>query len=102
MYTFLRSDEFDKWLTGLRDHVAKARIALRIRSAEQGNLGDCKPVGDGIAEMRINVGPGYRLYFTQRDKVVYLLLCGGDKSTQKRDIQRAKTMLEEFGKEEES
>lgn len=99
MYTFLRSDEFDKWLTSLWDYVAKARIILRIRSAEQGNLGDCKPVGNGISEMRIKVGPGYRLYFARRDKVVYLLLCGGDKSTQKQDIQRAKTMLEKFGKE---
>ena len=102
MYTFLRSDDFDKWLTNLRDHVAKARILARIRSAEQGNLGDCKPVGDGISEMRIKVGPGYRLYFVRRNKVVYLLLCGGDKSTQKKDIQRAKTMLQAFGKEEES
>jgi putative addiction module killer protein len=99
MYTFLRSDEFDKWLTGLRDHVAKARILVRIRSAEQGNFGDCKPVGEGISEMRINTGPGYRLYFIRRDKLVYLLLCGGDKSTQKQDIQRAKTILKIFGKE---
>jgi putative addiction module killer protein len=99
MYTFLRSNEFDKWLSDLRDHVAKARILVRIRSAELGNLSDCKPVGDGISEMRINVGPGYRVYFARRGKVVYLLLCGGDKSTQKRDIQRAKTMLEKFEKE---
>jgi len=69
---------------------------------EQRNLGDCKPVGDGISEMRINVGPAYRLYFARRDKVVYLLLCGGDKSTQKQDIQRAKTMLKELGKESEN
>jgi putative addiction module killer protein len=99
MYTFLRSDEFDKWLTGLRDHIAKARVLVRIRAAEQGNFSDCKPVGDGISEMRINVGPGYRVYFAQRDKVFYLLLCGGDKSTQKRDIKRAKAMLKEIEKE---
>jgi len=72
---------------------------VRIRSAELGNLGDCKPVGDGISEMRINVGPGYRVYFARRGKVVYLLLCGGDKATHKQNIQRAKTMLEKFEKE---
>ena len=99
MYTFLRSDEFDTWLVGLRDHIAKARVLVRIRAAEQGNFGDCKPVGDGISEMRIKVGPGYRVYFAQRDKVFYLLLCGGDKSTQKRDIKRAKAMLKEIEKE---
>lgn len=99
MYTFLRSDEFDKWLTGLRDHIAKARVLVRIRAAEQGNFGDCKPVGDGISEMRIKVGPGYRVYFAPRDQVLYLLLCGGDKSTQKRDIKRAKAMLKEIEKE---
>jgi putative addiction module killer protein len=93
MYTFLRSNEFDTWLSNLSDHIAKARIAIRIRSAEQGNMGDCKTVGPGISEMRIDVGPGYRLYFTRKDKVVYLLLCGGDKSTQKRDIQQARRML---------
>jgi putative addiction module killer protein len=99
MYTFLRSDEFNIWLSALRDNVAKARIIARIRSAEQGNFGDCKPIGDGISEMRIDVGPGYRLYFSRRDKVVYLLFCGGDKSTQKQDIQRAKTMLLDLRKE---
>jgi putative addiction module killer protein len=99
MYTFLRSDEFDKWLRSLRDHVGKARILVRIRSAELGNLGDCKPVGYGISEMRINVGPGYRVYFVRRGKVVYLLLCGGDKTTQKQDIQRAKVMLEKIEKD---
>ena len=99
MYTFLRSDEFDKWLVDLRDHIAKARVLVRIRAAEQGNFGDCKPVGDGISEMRIKVGPGYRVYFARRDKVLYLLLCGGDKSTQKQDIKRAKAMLKEIEKE---
>lgn len=99
MFTFLRSDEFDKWLVDLRDHIAKARVLVRIRAAEQGNFGDCKPVGDGISEMRIKVGPGYRVYFARRDKVLYLLLCGGDKSTQKQDIKRAKAMLKEIEKE---
>ncbi len=99
MYTFLRSDEFDKWLVDLRDHIAKARVLVRIRAAEQGNFGDCKPVGDGISEMRIKDGPGYRVYFARRDKVLYLLLCGGDKSTQKHDIKRAKAMLKEIEEE---
>ena len=93
MYTILRSDVFARWLDALADERAKARIAVRIISAEKGNFGDCAPVGDGISEMRVHFGPGYRMYFTRRGKVVYLLLCGGDKATQKRDIKRAKAML---------
>lgn len=76
MYTVLRSDSFDKWLAGLKDAKGKARIVARIKSAELGNLGDVKPVGEGISEMRIHYGPGYRVYFTQRGKVVILLLVG--------------------------
>jgi putative addiction module killer protein len=93
MYTILRSDVFAAWLDGLADERAKARIAVRIISAEKGNFGDCAPVGNGISEMRVHFGPGYRVYFTRRGKAVYLLLCGGDKSTQKRDIKHAKAML---------
>lgn len=93
MYTILRSDAFAAWLDRLADEKAKARISVRIISAEKGNFGDCAPVGDGVSEMRVHFGPGYRLYFTRRGKVIYLLLCGGDKSTQKRDIKRAKAML---------
>lgn len=93
MYTILRTSVFAEWLEGLADERAKARIAVRILSAEKGNLGDCAPVGDGVSEMRVHFGPGYRVYFTRRGKVIYLLLCGGDKSTQKRDIKRAKAML---------
>ena len=92
MNTFLKSDEFDDWLSGLKDQVGKAIIAKRIRSAEAGRFGDCEPVGEGVSEMRIHYGPGYRAYFTRRGDVVYLLLLGGDKSTQKRDIKRAKDM----------
>lgn len=92
MYTVLRSDSFDKWLAGLKDAKGKARIVARIKSAELGNLGDVKPVGEGISEMRIHYGPGYRVYFTQRGKVVILLLVGGGKSSQKRDIERAKAL----------
>lgn len=95
--TFLRTPEFDEWLTNLRDKIAKARILARIRSAEAGNFGDCEPVGEGISEMRIHVGPGYRVYYCRRDKIVYLLLCGGDKSAQKKDIRDAKRILRELG-----
>lgn len=96
MPTFYRTSEFDKWLTGLRDNIAKARIIQRIRSAELGNFGDVAPVGGGISELRIHVGPGYRAYFTRRGDVVYLLLVGGDKSSQAKDIARAKQMARDL------
>ncbi|WP_374502429.1 type II toxin-antitoxin system RelE/ParE family toxin [Zoogloea sp.] len=72
MNTFLRTDEFDAWLAGLNDNVARARIVHRIRSAQHGNFGDCEPVGEGVSEMRIHVGPGYRAYYTRRGAVIYL------------------------------
>jgi len=97
--TFLRTGEFDDWLFGLKDKIGRARILHRIRSAEHGNFGDCEPVGDGVSEMRIHVGPGYRAYFTRRAEVVYLLLLGGDKSSQKRDIKRAIEMARALNKE---
>lgn len=93
MNQFLRTPEFDAWLRALRDPIGKARIVARIRSAEQGNFGDCEPVGEGISEMRIHAGPGYRVYYCRRGEVVYLLLCGGDKTTQPRDIRQAKALL---------
>ena len=93
MSTFLRTVEFDAWLKALRDPIAKARVITRIRSAEAGNLGDCSPVGDGISEMRIHVGPGYRLYYCRRGEITYLLLCAGDKSSQQKDIRIAKALL---------
>lgn len=99
MNTFERSDEFDSWLAALKDKLGRARIAHRVRSAEHGNFGDCEPVGEGVSEMRIHFGPGYRVYFTRRGKVVYLLLLGGDKSSQKRDIKRAIDMARELDKE---
>src|SRR5260370_5909574 len=100
MLTILRSDEFDDWLSGLEDVRGKARIAARILSAEQGNFGDSEPVGEGVSEMRIHFGPGYRVYYTRRGEVVYLLLLGGDKSSQKRDISRAKQMARKLGRSE--
>lgn len=100
MNTFQKSDEFDAWLVGLKDHVGKPRLLhLRLDRAAKGNLGDCEPVGEGVLEMRIHHGPGYRLYFTRRGTVVYLLLLGGDKSTQKRDIKRAIKMAGSLPKE---
>ena len=99
MNTFLRSEEFDAWLAGLKDRVGRARIVHRIRSAEQGNFGDCEPVGAGVSEMRIHIGPGYRVYFTRREEVVYLLLLGGNKSSQKRDIKLAISMAQKLDKE---
>lgn len=92
MNTLLKSDEFNGWLVALKDQVGKALIALRLERAANGSLGDCEPVGGGVFEMRIHYGPGYRVYFTRRGAVVYLLLMGGDKSTQKRDIKRAMKM----------
>jgi putative addiction module killer protein len=107
---FLRTPEFDAWLKALRDPVAKGRVIARIRSAEAGNFGDFRPAGEGVSEMRIHVGPGYRLYYCRMGEAVYLLLCGGDyycrmgeavylllcggdKSSQRRDIGQAIAIL---------
>ena len=95
MNTFHQTDVFSDWLKNLRDIKARARIVVRIRSAEHGNLGDCAPIGEGISEMRLHFGPGYRLYFWQQGHNVYWLLAGGDKSSQKRDIESAKTLRHE-------
>ena len=99
MNTFLRTEEFDAWLSALKDKIGRARIAHRIRSAEHGNFGDCESVGEGVSEMRVHVGPGYRVYYTRRVEVVYLLLLGGDKSSQKRNIKRAIEMARTLDKE---
>ena len=89
MSTFERSEVFDQWMTDLRDMKARARILQRIASAMYGNFGDCEFIAEGVLEMRIHCGPGYRLYFTRRERHVYLLLVGGDKGSQKRDIRQA-------------
>jgi len=86
------SDVFKDWLHDLRDVQAKARILTRIRSASYGNLGDVEAIGEGISELRIHCGPGYRIYFTRRGKALILLLVGGDKSSQKKDIKLAREM----------
>jgi putative addiction module killer protein len=87
---------FTAWLAGLRDRHASARIVVRVRRLELGNPGDVKPVGEGVSEMRIAYGPGYRLYFTRIGTAVVILLCGGDKSTQERDIVRARQLAKEI------
>ena len=91
MYHLRQTDAFAKWLVGLRDAKAKARILARLESARLGNLGDTRTLGGGVREMRVHDGAGYRVYFAQRRGTV-LLLCGGDKSSQPRDIERAKLM----------
>ena len=98
MYSVLKTDEFDRWLARLRDQKAKARIAARIRSAEYGNLGDVSPVGAGVSEMRIHYGPGYRVYFTMRGRELIVLLIGGDKSSQTKDIAKARLIASELKK----
>jgi putative addiction module killer protein len=83
----------------LQDKLGRARIIQRIRSAEHGNFGDCEPVGEGVSEMRVHIGPGYRVYFSRRAEAIYLLLVGGDKSSQKRDIKRAIEVARALDKE---
>lgn len=83
---------FDRWFERLRDRRAAARIQARIDRAESGNLGDCKPVGEGVSEMRIDYGPGYRVYFLQRGTELVILLVGGGESTQAKDIALAKEL----------
>jgi len=92
MNTILRTETFDKWLRKLKDARGKARIIDRIRSAERGNFSDCHAVGQGIWEMRIHFGPGYRVYYSRIGPVVFILLCGGTKRNQKRDIAKAHEM----------
>lgn len=84
-----KTEIFAKWLDNLRDIQAKARVLVRIERLASGNAGDVKPVGEGVAEMRINYGPGYRVYFIQRGSELIVLLAGGDKSSQSRDIKAA-------------
>ena len=87
-----QTPEYAAWFSTLRDRVAKTRIDIRIRRLSLGNPGDAKPIGDGVSELRIDHGPGYRVYFVQRGSVLVVLLAGGDKSTQAQDIRKAKTL----------
>ena len=91
MYWIEKTVEFDKWLRKLKDLRAKAKILYRIQKLESEEyFGDCKPVGDGISEMRINYAKGYRVYFKEKESKIVILLIGGDKSSQQKDIEKAK------------
>lgn len=92
MYRVEQTVDFENWLDGLRDRMAQKRIVMRIKRIETGLLGDWKPVGDGVSELRVDYGPGYRLYYTVREQVVVILLCGSGKSDQKRAIEKAREL----------
>ena len=94
--TIQQTEEFVDWLDGLKDQRAQLRIAARLRLAEAGNLGDWKSIEGALSEMRVNVGAGYRLYFTRMANVLIVMLAGGDKSSQTRDVTRAKRILKEL------
>lgn len=91
-----QTTRFATWLAGLRDERARARILKRLDRARAGNLGDVAPVGGGVSEMRIFYGPGYRLYFVRRGELIIVLLCGGDKSSQRADIDEAMALAQEI------
>ena len=96
MFEVRQTTRFAAWLLGLRDERAMARILKRLDRAREGNLGDVAPVGEGVSEMRIFYGPGYRVYFVQRGSELIVLLCGGDKSSQRADIDEAKALAKEL------
>jgi putative addiction module killer protein len=95
-FQLTETEEFHRWLGSLADRRAMARIADRLRRASNGNFGDVKPAGSGVSEMRIDYGPGYRVYFFRRAKELVILLCGGDKKTQDADIAKAKRLKDEI------
>jgi len=99
MIEFKQTETFRKWRVRLRDQRIRALIASRLDRLAYGNAGDVKPVGQGISELRIDYGPGYRIYFQKRGKTIIILLCGGDKSTQAKDIQTAKRLAAEWSEE---
>jgi putative addiction module killer protein len=96
MIAVFKTTRFEHWLLSLRDRRAVPRIAARIDRLASGNPGDVKPVGGGVSEMRIDYGPGYRVYFMRRGEVVVVLLCGGDKATQNRDIEQARALAADW------
>lgn len=89
------TEDFDRWIDRLRDRQARARILERVRRLAIGNPGDVAPVGDGVSELRIHYGPGYRVYFVQRGSALIVVVAGGDKDSQQADIRRAKTLAKE-------
>lgn len=100
MITLIRSETFDRRLQRLRDKTALVRILARLRNVGEGNFGDARPVGEGVSEMRVHVGPGYRLYYTVRGGTIVFLLVGGNKSTQQIDIRRAQQMARDIVNQE--
>ena len=100
MISLRRTDEFARWLRGLRDLRAKAIVQARVERLISGNPGDIRPVGAGVSELRINFGPGYRVYFQQRGAVLIILLAGGDKSTQAKDIRTAIDLANNYTEDE--
>ena len=100
MFDLKQTETFLKWRTRLKDERARAVIASRLDRLAFGNAGDMKPIGNGVSELRIDFGPGYRIYFARRGKTVIILLCGGDKSTQAKDIETAKRLAAEWSGED--
>lgn len=96
MVELRRTVIYDRWFRALRDRNARARIEIRIDRLQLGNAGDVRPVGEGVSELRIHYGPGYRVYFVRKGDVLILLLCGGDKASQQSDIVRAKALAREW------
>ncbi|WP_319781839.1 type II toxin-antitoxin system RelE/ParE family toxin [Oceanisphaera sp. IT1-181] len=99
MKEIIESNVFKKWLSNLRDRSARVRILQRLDRLQAGNAGDTKPIGDGLSELRIDCGPGYRVYYMQKGPIVVILLCGGDKRDQNRDIAMAKELAKAWGEE---
>ena len=99
MNSINRTEQFNQWLAALKDIKGKAQILTRIKRASLGNFGDTKPLSDGVSEMRIHFGPGYRVYYAREGRTIYLLLSGGDKSTQSKDIKTAIAMWKQIQKE---
>lgn len=96
MPTIIKSDTFAEWIDGLRDRAGAARVLRRLARLERGNPGDVAPVGEGVSELKIDFGPGYRVYFGQRGQELVIVLGGGDKSSQERDIKFAKKLWDEW------
>lgn len=96
MFEIIISEPFEQWLKGLRDRRAAARVQVRLDRLALGNFGDAKVVGGGVSELRIDYGPGYRLYFMRAGQVVVVMLCGGDKTTQKQDIEAAQMFAKQW------
>ena len=96
MFEIRRTPEFVRWRADLKDQLAALHVSRRMARLAEGNFGDSRSVGGGVSELRIDHGPGYRIYFTRRGRTVVILLCGGDKSTQVRDIKRAQALATEL------